>query len=202
MPTLNARVETDRASRYLVQFCKHATAMGGGGHTPRMHPHGTAAQREVRVTAEWSDTRGTVTFTPWGQCTLIAGTDTLTLQVDAPDEAGLGLIRDVMTRDLERFSRRDPLTVTWTGSPGTKTVASASAHRRPGVHGRLQVVLLAVAAALVVALHIGLVGTIAADSKWTDVATNGIVALIALKIALLLLARVRIRRRKAGADEP
>jgi hypothetical protein len=34
MPILQAQIQTERASRYLVQFCKQAAAMGGGGHTP------------------------------------------------------------------------------------------------------------------------------------------------------------------------
>jgi hypothetical protein len=114
MPTLKAQVETERASRYLVQFCKHAAAMGGGGDTPRMHLHGVMARREVRIDAEWSDAQGTVTFTPWGQCTLAADTRTLTVVIEAAGEDGLHQIRDVITRDLERFSRREPLTVTWT----------------------------------------------------------------------------------------
>jgi hypothetical protein len=113
MPILHAEVRTERASRYLVQFCKHAAAMGDGGHTPRMHPHTTLARREVQVTADWSDTNGTVTFTPWGRCTLAADGDTLTLRIDSADEHGLSQIRDVIERDLQRFSRRDPLTVTW-----------------------------------------------------------------------------------------
>jgi hypothetical protein len=203
MPILEARIETERASRYLAQFCKHAAAMGSGGHTPRMHLHGMMARREVRVAAEWSDTRGTVTFTPWGRCTLVADADTLTLQIDATDEDGLGQIRDVITRDLERFSRRDPLTVTWTGPPDTAGRALTPSHRPPALHGRLQVILLVVAVVLVVGLHLGLVGAIAADSTWTGVATNVVVVLIALKVALVILARVRIRRQRAAkrADE-
>ena len=113
MPILHAQIQTERPSRYLVQFCKHAAAMGGGGHTPRMHLHATMARREVQVAAEWSDTSGTVTFNPWGQCTLTADADTLTLRIDAADEDGLAQIRDVIDRDLQRFSRRDPLAVTW-----------------------------------------------------------------------------------------
>jgi hypothetical protein len=113
MPTLYAQIPTERAGRYLVQFCKHAAAMGGGGHTLRMHLHSTMARGEVRVAADWSDTSGTVTFTPWGQCTLAAGIDTLTLRIDAADEDGLARIRDVIDRDLQRFSRRDPVTATW-----------------------------------------------------------------------------------------
>lgn len=112
-PALEARVTTKRAGRYLTQFCKHAAAMGGGGHRPRLHLHRAPAHREVNVTAEWSGTAGTVTFTPWGRCTLHADEDTLVLRIDAATDDGLRQIKDVLTRDLERFSRRDPLTVTW-----------------------------------------------------------------------------------------
>ena len=104
MPTLHAQIHTERANRYLVQLCKHAAAMGGGGHTLRM---------QVRVSADWSDISGTVTFTPWGRCTLSAADDTLTVRIDAADQDGLTRIRDVIDRDLQRFSHRDPLTVTW-----------------------------------------------------------------------------------------
>lgn len=113
MLTAEAHVETERASRYLVQFCKHAAAMGDDGHTPRMHLHGMMARREVQVAAEWSDTDGTVTFTPWGQCTLTASASTLTVRIEAGDQDGLHQIRDVITRDFDRFSHRHPLTVTW-----------------------------------------------------------------------------------------
>lgn len=113
MPSLEAQIETERASRYLVQFCKHAAAMGSGGHTPRMRLHGTMTRREVQVAAEWSDTEGTVTFTSWGQCTLAAGASTLIVRIEAGDKDGLHQIRDVITRDFDRFSPRDPLTVTW-----------------------------------------------------------------------------------------
>lgn len=114
MPILQAHIKTDRASRYLVQLCKHATAMGdGGGHSPRMHLRGNVARRHVRVAAEWSEASGTVAFTPWGVCRLTARANTLTLRVEAADEDGLIQIRDVVTRDLQRFSNRDPLTITW-----------------------------------------------------------------------------------------
>ena len=86
-------------------------------HGRRPHPPGAPARRDGPPrragTAEWSDTSGTVTFTPWGQCTLTAGAGTLTLRIDAADEDGLAQIREIITRDFERFSRRDPLALTW-----------------------------------------------------------------------------------------
>jgi hypothetical protein len=55
MPILQAQIQTERASRYLVQLCKHAAAMGSGGHSPRVHLQGRMARREVQVAADWSE---------------------------------------------------------------------------------------------------------------------------------------------------
>ena len=116
MTTAEARIETERPSRYLVQFCKHAAAMGAaGGHGPRAHLRGMLTRRAVRIHAEWSDTHGVVTFDPWGQCTLTADARTLTLRVAAADEDNLRRIQDVISRDFDRFGRREHLTVSWQG---------------------------------------------------------------------------------------
>jgi hypothetical protein len=111
MLTAEARVTTSRASRYLVQLCKHADAMGtaqGHGHLRSM-----LARREVRVHADWSDTYGTITFNPWGQCTITADANTLTLRIQAATDEELGRIQDIITRDLKRFGRRDQLNLVW-----------------------------------------------------------------------------------------
>ena len=120
MPTAEARVATDRASRYLVQFCRHAAAIGHGpGRGPRHGPgHGSGHERGpgpagVRVTAEWTDTAGTVTVTPWGRCTLVAEPTALVLRAQAASAADLRRLQEVVTRDVDRFGRRDQLTVTW-----------------------------------------------------------------------------------------
>ena len=205
MPVLEARIETERASRFLVQFCKHAAAMGGGGHSPRMHLHGTAARREVQVAAEWSDTSGTVTFTPWGLCTLTADAGVLAVRVDAAAEDGLAQIRDVITRDFARFSQRDPLTLTWQRSddpgaaPPFRHAEEVKPARRGGLlRANLQTPLLVLAVVLVIGLHIGLAGAAVADSRWTGMAGNVIVAVVLLKIVLIVLARLGIRRRRAA----
>jgi hypothetical protein len=109
-----AQIDTDRPSRYLVQFCKHAAAMGATqGHGPRVHLRALLTRREVQVHAEWSDTHATVTFTPGGQCTLVADANTLTLHIEATDEDNLRRIQEVITRNFDRFGRREHLTVTW-----------------------------------------------------------------------------------------
>ena len=121
MLTAEAQIETERPSRYLVQFCKHAAAMGAThGHGPRVHLRAMLGRREVRVYADWSETHGVVTFDPWGRCTATANADTLTLRVEATDEENLGRIQDVITRNFTRFGRRARLTVAWhrSGAPG------------------------------------------------------------------------------------
>jgi hypothetical protein len=204
MPTLQAQIQTERASRYLVQFCKHAAAMGSGGHSPRMHLQGMMARREVQVAADWSDTSGTVTFSPWGRCTLGADAGILTLRIEGADQDGLTQIRDIITRDLQRFSSRDPLTVTWQQSetlgaaPFPPATAMTSQSRRGPRRPTLQTVLLALAVVLVIGLHVGLAGTVVANSRWTGIASNLVVAAIAAKIALTAWARYRIRRREAA----
>ncbi|WP_433182689.1 DUF2218 domain-containing protein [Actinoallomurus sp. CA-150999] len=111
MPTSQATIEIDRPGRYLAQFCGHAAAMGrtGGGHRRRSHGAGAAGA----VSAEWSDTHGIVTIAPWGRCSLEATDHTLNLRVDATDEDALRRIQEIVTRDLERFGRREKLTVAW-----------------------------------------------------------------------------------------
>jgi hypothetical protein len=206
MLILEGQIETERPSRYLVQFCKHAAAMGSGGHSPRMHLHGMMARRELQVQAEWSDTHGTITFIPWGQCTITADVSTLTLRIEASDEDGMRQIQDVVTRDFDRFSRRDPLAVTWhqpetpDATPRREAGGTTPGHRRGAATGwvraNLQTIVLAVAVLLVIALHLGLAGAILADSRWTGLATNAVLAIVVLKVALIALVRLRIRRRK------
>lgn len=115
MLTAEARIETKRPSRYLIQLGKHAAAMAGtGGHRLRLHSAGGAlARREVQVHAEWSDTEGCIRFDPWGQCTITIGDDVLLLRVEATDEDNLRRLQDLLARDLGRFGQREQLTVNW-----------------------------------------------------------------------------------------
>jgi hypothetical protein len=208
MPILQAQIPTERASRYLVQFCKHAAAMGRrGGHTPRMRLHAPIA-REVQVAAEWSDTSGTVTFTPWGRCTLTAHNGALTLRIDATDEDAAARIRDIITRDFERFSHRDPVTVTWhrSDTPGAAPFRPTDALKSRPWRGfprpSRQAILLALAVVLAIGLHVGLAGTVVARSRWTGIAVNVIAALVVVKIALVAWAHFGVRRSRATTTAP
>lgn len=112
MPAAEAEIETDRPSRYLVQLCKHAASMNGGHHGARRHSS-SAGRGEVDVQAEWSATRGVVTFKPWGRCTLTAESAKLNLCVEANREDDLRRIQEIVASDIDRFGRRDGLKVRW-----------------------------------------------------------------------------------------
>jgi hypothetical protein len=94
-----ATVATDRASRYLVQLCRHVKL--AAQHNPLM-------QADV----EWSDDRGLISF-GWGQCTLRADPGVLTLRAEAPDQESLHQLEQRLGDRLEHVGRRDRLTVTW-----------------------------------------------------------------------------------------
>lgn len=94
MLTCEGFTETNRASRYLVQLCKHMSARG--------------------MTVETSeDTYGFTDF-GWGICTLRARDEGLVMTIESGDPRVLDRVQCALTRDIERFGRRDGLTVTWT----------------------------------------------------------------------------------------
>lgn len=108
--TAEAHVETERPSRYLVQLCRHVSLLPA-------RPVGDSQAGPDVPHAEWSDTHGIVTLAPWGQCTMDASTDTLTVRVEATDEDKLQRIQDLVAERLTRYGRRDQLTVTWQRPP-------------------------------------------------------------------------------------
>jgi hypothetical protein len=95
--TSDARVTTDRASRYLGQLCKHFAH---------------------KVHAEWDDVHGFVDF-GWGNCALTATPDALLLHAEAPDPESLGRVEYVLGDHAGRFGARDSLTVEWAREGGT-----------------------------------------------------------------------------------
>jgi hypothetical protein len=109
MLTNEARIQTEHPSRYLVRLCRHADSIGH--KLVQLHPGHAQARPEVKH-VEWSDAAGTLTLN-WGTCTMQAGPDTLTVRAEAATEEDLQRIQDLITRNLERFGRRDHLKVTW-----------------------------------------------------------------------------------------
>jgi hypothetical protein len=116
-----ARVQAERAGRYLVQLCQHVDKLG-------------RARPQLQAHAEWSDDRGLISF-GWGRCTLRALPGVLTLRAEAADEDALRRVEDPIGARLVGIGRRDHLTVTWTpprdASEKTATTpAAATEHQR------------------------------------------------------------------------
>jgi hypothetical protein len=99
MPIAEARVATDRSSRYLVQLCQHVSLVA------QAHP-------QMQALTEWSDDRGVISFGS-GRCTLRADPGVLTLRAEAPDEEGLHQLEQRVADRLIQIGRRDRLMVTW-----------------------------------------------------------------------------------------
>lgn len=89
--TSNAIVTTDKPVAYMRQLCKHF------GH---------------RVPTSYDDDTGRIEFES-GNCNLTAGTDRLSLEVTADESDQVQRLKDVVGSHLERFGRRDQLSVTW-----------------------------------------------------------------------------------------
>lgn len=209
MPTAEARVETERSSRYLVQLCKHFSNKGRHlGQRLHGHPGGDGqAHREMRAVAEraqveWSDTEGHVAL-PWGRITLRATPGALIVQVEAAAEDDLKRLRDLVAGHVGRFGRRDGLQVNWqaTGSAAISSEAAVGdAQVQAGDAGprrsHLRVVGVAAAIAIVLAVHLGLGSVLLSNWRWTGWAAGGLLAIVLLKVGLL--GGFAIRRGRAS----
>ncbi len=121
MLTAEAVIATEHPERYLARLGKHAAKMGSGlSHQPRAHAS-DRPRPEVRH-AEWSATSGSVKLN-LGGWTMQAAPGMLRLRAEATDEASLRAIQDMLATRLEKFGRREHLTVTWqpTGSAAAES---------------------------------------------------------------------------------
>ncbi|MCG7392847.1 DUF2218 domain-containing protein [Microvirga sp. ACRRW] len=91
MPHSQAHVQTTKASRYLVQLCKHFAH---------------------KIEVEYDTQKGHATF-PWGTCTMQAEENQLILQCMGADEAGLERVQDVVKTHLEGFAFREKPSIVW-----------------------------------------------------------------------------------------
>jgi hypothetical protein len=117
MPTAEARVETERATRYLAQLCQHVSSINAKGranfrHRRRHGPGHAAPPAGTPPRAEWTETHGTLTF-PGGTITLQATPDALIVRADAAAGPDLRCAQELVGGHLARFGRRDQLTVAW-----------------------------------------------------------------------------------------
>ena len=88
-----AEVATDKPVAYMRQLCKHF------GH---------------KVDASFGEDSGYIQF-DFGRCELHAAEGRLMLEVSAVDEESHARMERVIGSHLERFGRRDGLSVDWTG---------------------------------------------------------------------------------------
>jgi len=114
MLTTEADIQTEHAARYLERVCGHAGKMGTAGHRlghrPASHGRGDGPP-EVRH-VESSEKEGTVSLN-WGQWTMRALPGLLAVRAEAADEDSLRRIQDLLTARLQKFGRRERLTVNW-----------------------------------------------------------------------------------------
>jgi hypothetical protein len=114
MLTAQADIRTEHAATYLARLCGHAGKMGTAGrrlgHRPRTHARGDVAPEVRRV--ECSRTEGAVSL-DWGQWTMRAFPGRLTVRAEAADQESLRRIQDLLTSRLQKFGRREHLTVNW-----------------------------------------------------------------------------------------
>ena len=115
MLTAEAHIQTGQPSRYLIQLCRHATSIN---HTMLRHAGRPPVRPDIQQ-VEWSDTHGTLDL-GGGRCTMQADPGALTVRVQAADEESLRRVQGLITRNLERFGRREHLKLNWQ-RPGAPT---------------------------------------------------------------------------------
>ena len=91
--TSHAEVVTDKPVAYMRQLCKHF------GH---------------KTDASFGEDTGYIQF-DFGRCEMHAADGTLRLEVTAPDGEQHERMEQVVGSHLERFGRRDALSVSWQG---------------------------------------------------------------------------------------
>ncbi|MBV9653776.1 MAG: DUF2218 domain-containing protein [Acetobacteraceae bacterium] len=95
MPAIHARVQTDHASRYLQQLCKHWSH---------------------RFAVEFDPAHGVIHLTG-ADCILDADSDALRMELRATDPEMLPRMGDVVAEHLKRFAFREELSVAWSATP-------------------------------------------------------------------------------------
>lgn len=91
MYAITARAETESASKYLQQLCKHFAH---------------------KVPSTYDETDGKVEF-PMGDCTMQATSDVLTVTCHCKETDGLTQMGQIIDKHLERFAWKEKVELTW-----------------------------------------------------------------------------------------
>ena len=86
-----ARVQTEKASKYLVQMCKHFAH---------------------KVPVEFDEHSGTVDFKP-GRCIMRAENDLLVMSCEAAAEQEMARIKFILDKHLLRYAWREEIEIRW-----------------------------------------------------------------------------------------
>ena len=132
MPSARTRIRTQNSAAYLARLCGHRAKLTSRrrfpGHGSRLHAD---SQPPAVLNVEHTRDAGTITLT-WGQLTLHATADELTIQADAGTQENLQRIQDMTASRLHKFGRREHLDIQWTPVTGT---ASGQQPPATGEHG-------------------------------------------------------------------
>jgi hypothetical protein len=120
MPSAQARVQTANAASYLARLCGHLSKLATTSRLPRHGPrlHARDGQPPAVLHAEHTQDAGTITLS-WGQLTLHATADELTIRASADNQESLQRIQDMTAGRLTKFGRREHLDIQWTPIPST-----------------------------------------------------------------------------------
>jgi hypothetical protein len=183
MHSAEARVTTDRAERYLDQLCSHLGQMQHMRHLPRSGHGGAGVPRVEQV--ERTPGGAVIRFAD-GSWSLRTASDALVLRVEADDPAALDRLKTAIAARIAKIGRRDQLAVEWreADTPQVRDLPGYAEAGRPGRRGWRRAGWIA-AVAVVVAVHLGLVGSLAGSGRWKELAADVVLALIAVKLVLL-----------------
>jgi hypothetical protein len=220
MPTAEARIRTDRASRYLAQLCRHLSHLrhlshrpagpdrtdpdhAGSDHADHAGPDHTSPAGAVRQpprirSVDWSDSDGTIDFGV-GQLTLHATPDTLVLHVEAANEQALHRLQHAIADRVEKIGRRDRIAVSWlppgASEPDPATTPDQAIPSGPAAAIRRPrgMILLAAAAVLAVGIHIAVGTAVLTGARWMSWAAGTVLVIVAIKLAAIALAGLTLR---------
>lgn len=92
------------------QLCWHAAKIG----IRLESPHGNRFEKnDVRVSADWTKTTEPSLSRSGGHCHLTATPEALIARIDAADVERLRTIQEIVGSNLDRMSRRNPVTPHW-----------------------------------------------------------------------------------------